>query len=126
MAAELGDFATAALQQGRAQFRSGTEREVIDAVPNEPAQQQPAKAEITEATGGAGTAHLVFGASHATSFDVFQKKAGQPAFTKVADDIIETTYNATGLLAAEYSFKVVGRNSLGVGPESDVSVVVVT
>ena len=44
-------------------------------------------------------------------------------FAVVADDIIVTTYNATGLAAGAHEYKVVGRNSRGPGPESDVSVV---
>jgi hypothetical protein len=125
--AEIADLVTAALQQGRAQFKSGTEREVIDAVPNEPAQQPPGQATISQATGGTGTVHLEFDAPHATSFDVFQKKAADVAFAKVADDIIEHSYGDGKLtIAGSYNFKVVGRNSLGEGPESTVSTVNVT
>lgn len=123
---ELSDLVTASLQQGRAQFRSGTERDVIDAVPNEPAQQPPGQAVITEATGGAGAAHLVFDAPHATSFDILRKKAADPLFAPDADDIIEHVYDATGLTPGTYNFKVIGRNSLGEGPESAVATVTVT
>lgn len=120
--AELADLVTAALQQGRAQFRSGTEREVIDAVPTQPAQQPPGQPTISQATGGAGVVHLEFDAPHATSFDVFQKKSAETAFSKVGDDIVEHSYG-DGLLvvAGTYNFKVVGRNSLGEGPESEVA-----
>jgi hypothetical protein len=127
--ADLADFATAALAQGRAQFRSGPAREVIDAIPTEPAQQPPGQAVISQATGGAGTLHLVFDAPHATSFDVFQKKTSEPAsaFTKVADDIVEHSYgDGLVVVAGSYNFKVTGRNSLGEGPESEVSTVNVT
>lgn len=125
MDAELADLVTAALQQGRAQFPSGTEREVIDAVPNEPAQQPPGQATISQATGGSGTVHLVFDAPHATSFDVFQKKINDPVFTKVGDDIVGTTYDGVGISAGDWQFRVVGRNSLGEGPQSAVSNVTV-
>jgi len=34
-----------------------------------------------------------------------------------------TIYNATGLVVGAHEYKVIGRNSRGAGPESDVSVV---
>lgn len=70
-----------------------------------------------------GAAHLEFSATHATSYDVLHKGPGDAAFTVVADDIIVTTYNAIGLAAGAHEYKVIGRNSRGTGPESDVSVV---
>ena len=122
---EMEDYITAALAQGRYQFAEGTpQREVIDAIPSDPAQQSPAKATITAATSpAAGQAHLDFSATHATSYDVLHKGPGDAAFAVVADDIIVTTYNATGLAAGAHEYKVVGRNSRGTGPESDASTV---
>ena len=122
---EMEDYITAALAQGRYQFAEGTpQREVIDAIPSDPAQQSPAKATITAATSpAAGQAHLGFSATHATSYDVLHKGPGDAAFAVVADDIIVTTYNATGLAAGAHEYKVVGRNSRGTGPESDASTV---
>lgn len=124
---EMADYITASLAQGRHQFPVGTpQREVIDHIPTDPAQQSTAKAVITAATSpGAGQARLVFSALHATSYDVLHKGPGDAAFTVVADDIIVTTYNATGLVAGVHEYKVVGRNSRGSGPESNVSVVTV-
>ncbi len=123
----LEDFVTTALIIGRAQFLPGTpEREVIDAIPTEPSQPTPGQAVITVATSPtAGTVHLEFAANHATSFDVFQKVPGDPDFILVAADIAETTYDATGLAAGSYEFKVVGKNSQGSGPESAASTIVV-
>jgi hypothetical protein len=123
--AEMTDFIGAALAQGRHQFPEGTpQREVIDHIPTTPAQQPPAKAVITAATSpGAGAARLEFSANHATSYDVLHKGPGDTAFTLVADDIIVTTYNATGLVAGAHEYKLVGRNSRGTGPESEVSTV---
>ena len=122
---EMEDYITAALAQGRYQFPEGTpQREVIDAIPSDPAQQSPAKATITAATSpAAGQAHLEFSATHATSYDVLHKGPGDAAFAVVADDIIVTAYNATGLTAGAHEYKVAGRNSRGTGPESDVSTV---
>jgi len=123
--AEMEDYIGAALAQGRLQFPEGTpQREVIDHIPTTPAQQAPAKAVITVATSpAAGEAHLEFSANHATSYDVLHKGPADAAFAVVADDIIQTVYNATGLVAGAHEYKVVGRNSRGSGPESDVSVV---
>ena len=111
--------------QGRHQFAEGTpQRDVIDHIPTTPAQQAPAKAVIAVATSpAAGEAHLEFSATHATSYDVLHKGPGDADFAVVADDIIQTVYNATGLAAGAHEYKVLGRNSRGTGPESDVSVV---
>ena len=123
--AEMTDFISAALAQGRHQFAEGTpQREVIDHIPTTPAQQAPAKAVIAVATSpAAGEAHLEFSANHATSYDVLHKGPADADFAVVADDIIQTVYNATGLAAGAHEYKVLGRNSRGTGPESDVSVV---
>lgn len=123
----LDDFITAALIQGRGQFLAGTvEREVIDAIPTIPAQQAPGKAIITEATSpAAGAVHLVYEAPHGTTFDVLRKGPGNPAFIVVAEDTIDTTYNASGLPAGAYDFKVIPHNSKGAGPASEVSAVAV-
>ena len=121
--ATMQDFCTNALIQGRGQFTEGTpEREVIDAIPTQPATQPPGQAVITVATSpAAGAAHLVFDAPHMTSADVFRKGPGDAAFAKVANDIITKTYDAAGLAAGLHEFKVVGRNSKGDGLESAVS-----
>jgi hypothetical protein len=123
----LEDFVTTALIMGRAQFLPGTpEREVIDAIPTEPASQPPEQAVISAATSpAAGAVHLAFDAERATEFDVLQKGPADPDFVVVANDIITKTYDATGLAAGSYDFKVIGRNSQGPGPESAVSTVVV-
>ena len=122
---EMVDFIGAALAQGRHQFIEGTpQREVIDKIPTVPSTQAPLKAVITVATSpGAGTAHLEFHATHGTSYDVLHKGPGESTFTLVADDIIQTSYNASGLVAGAHEYKVVGRNSRGTGPVSDVSTV---
>lgn len=100
------------------------EREAIDAIPTVPVTQAPAKAVITVATSpAAGEGHLEGNANHATTFDWFRKGPGDADFVKVADDIIQKFYNATGLAPGAHDFKLVGRNSRGDGPESDVSTV---
>jgi len=121
--AAMKDFCTNALIQGRGQFLPGTpNREVIDAIPTEPATQAPGQAVITGALSpGPGAAHFDYDAPHGTSWDVFRKGPGDAAFVKVASDVIVKTYDATGLAAGAYEFKVIGRNSKGDGPESAVS-----
>ena len=125
--AHLADLAVAALAEGRAQFVTGTpQREVIDSIPTTPASQAPNKAVITVATSpGAGQAHLEFNALHGTSFDVLHKGPGETEFTTVANDIIETVYNASGLAPGNHEYKVIGQNSRGNGPESEISIIAV-
>jgi len=123
----MEDFVTASLIQGRAQFPDGTtEREVIDAIPMEPAQQPPDQAVISAATSpAAGAVHLAFSAPGGTTFDVLHKGPGDADFTIVANDTIEREYDATGLAAGSHDYKVIPRNSRGPGPESAVSTIVV-
>ncbi|MFN2507557.1 MAG: fibronectin type III domain-containing protein [Chthoniobacterales bacterium] len=125
--ADLSDLVTAALQQGRAQFRSGASREVIDAVPTEPATSAPAQAAIAQfSSPGAGSVHLAFDATHGTTFDVLQKAPGAPAFVKVVDDGVLKTFDATGLTPGAYQYQVIGRNSVGQGPASPTVTITVT
>lgn len=116
------DFVTAALIQGRAQFPEGSpEREIIDAIPMEQAQQPPAKANITLATSpGPGQVSLEFSAAHATMFDIFQKGPGDEDFTEIATDTIQRSFVVEGLADGEYQFRVAGQNSLGNGPISEI------
>ena len=121
----MGDFATNALIQGRGQFPPGTaNREVIDAIPAQPATQPPGQAVITNASSPApGAAHFDYDAPHGTSWDVFRKGPGAAAFVKAANDVIVKSYDAAGLAAGAHEFKVVARNSRGDGPESAVSII---
>lgn len=122
---KMEDFTTAALITGRAQFEEGSfEREVIDAVPTEPAQQEPQQAVIGVANSpGAGQVHLEYSADGATSYDVFERLEGEPDFSLVAADVLETSYDGSGLADGTYEYQVVGRNSRGEGPTSDVATV---
>jgi hypothetical protein len=62
-----------------------------------------------------------------TTFDIFEKLPAETDYKKVAEDIIEKTFDVTDLDAGStYNFKVVGRNSLGDGPDSDVASIAVT
>lgn len=125
--AQLNTLAVDSLAEGRAQFLEGTpEREVIDAIPTEPAQQKPNQAVIGVAESpAAGQVHLEYSAAHATSYDVFQRLAGDEEFALVAGDVIEVTYDASGLADGTYEYQVVGRNSRGEGPASEVAAVVI-
>ena len=95
-------------------------------IPTAPATQSPGQAVITSASSpAAGAVHFDYDAPHGTSWDVFRKGPGDAAFVKVASDVIVKSYDATGLAAGDYEFKVVGRNSKGDGPESAVSTITV-
>ncbi len=121
------EFVTAALTQGRNQFAEGTaEREIIDAIPMEPAQSIPLQAVISQATSpAAGQVSLTYGATNATMFDIYQKGPADADFVKIVNDAITKTYSASGLSAGDYQYKVVGENSQGTGAESDVATVTV-
>ncbi len=124
----MADSATAALTQGRMQFPLGTpEREAIDTIPSEPAAQEPGQAVISVATSpAAGEVHLEYDAPHATRWDVLHQGPGETDFSVVAADVIVKVYDATGLLAGDHQYKVVGRNSRGEGPESSIATVTVS
>jgi len=53
------------------------------------------------------------------------KGPGDAAFAIVDDDTIERVYDTTGLAAGSHDYKVIPRNSRGLGPESAVSTIVV-
>lgn len=97
---------------------------MIDAIPTAPATQAPGQAVITNASSpGAGGAHFDYNAPHSTSWDVFRKGPADADFVKVANDVIVKSYDATGLAAGAYEFKVIGRNSKGDGPASAVTTI---
>ncbi len=120
----IDDFVTAALVQGRSQFAPGSpEREVIDAIPTEPAQNPPGQAVITShALVDATHAKLVYDAPGATSFDVLYQSPMEEGFNPVAQDIVEKEF-IVAVVTGDNTVKVVGKNSRGSGPESDVATV---
>ncbi|MFM2123819.1 MAG: hypothetical protein RL328_270 [Acidobacteriota bacterium] len=56
---------------------------------------------------------------------MLHKAPGATTFTLVADDTLQNTHNATGLAPGAHEYKIIGRNSRGTGPASDVSTVTV-
>jgi hypothetical protein len=123
----LADFVTAALTQGRGQFRPGTsERSAIDRVPTQPSTQAPQQAQITMAESQAqGTVHLQFGAESATSFQVWHKGPTDSQFTLADEVLLPGEYIKSGLPAGAHQFKIVGVNSRGEGAPSAVASVTV-
>jgi hypothetical protein len=123
--AKVEDFITAALVQGRAQYAAGTpERALIEAVPTEPSTARPAQPRFTEAESQAdGAVRLEFDADHATSFQVWHKGPGEAQFVQVGDSIRPGTYAGFGLAAGQHEYKIVGVNSRGEGPASEVATV---
>ncbi len=125
---ELGDFAVAALEQGRSRYDEGTiERDLIETIPTEPAQQPPAQAVMTSAAQTApGNVHLTYEADGGTSFDILQKTTGAPGdYSIIGDDLIDRELNVTGLAPGSYDFVVIAHNARGSGPSSEPSTVVV-
>jgi hypothetical protein len=123
----LADFVTAALQQGRSQFAPGSaEREVIDAIPSFPATQPPDQAVIDEAVLiDSGTARIRYHADGATSYDVLYLAPGATDYITLTEDNIAKEYLVT-VTPGDNKIKVVGRNSRGPGPESEVTTVPAT
>lgn len=86
----------------------------------------PSKAVITLAESPeTGVASITYESDHATTFDVFHKGPGEAVFAKILSDVAETQFTSDLLPLGNHDFKVVGKNSRGDGPESDVSTVAV-
>lgn len=62
-----------------------------------------------------------YDAPHATTFQVWVKIPGAPDFAIMADDRIEKTFSLPLDTHGDYEVKVIGINSRGAGPESDVA-----
>lgn len=125
--AELGNFASAAVAQGRSQFPAGSPQRVwIDAIPLEPSTDAPGQAVISEAINTEpGVALLVFDAPHATSFIIKRRLQGQVEFETVAEDVTDEEFEDEGLEAGAYEYIVIGHNSRGDGPPSAVATVTI-
>ena len=81
----------------------------------------PTQAEITlDAPPGANSILFSIFANHATKYDVYRQGPGETEFTKTGSDVDEGAYLETGLAVGSYLYKVVGKNSRGSGPESEV------
>ena len=119
---EMDEVMTSALAQGRSQYDEGTpEREIIDAIPTQSPSNVPGKAQITDGTSpGPGRALLTYECAGATSFDLWEREAGAPTFNKVAEDILEKTFEVNGLSPGPHDFYARGRNARGLGEESDL------
>lgn len=115
-------FVTAALTQGRVLYGPDTpERAVLDGIPTAPSTQPPDQADIDLAESpDDGTVRLEFSAEHAASFKVFHKGPGDAVFTEVADVLLPGEYSAVGLSAGSHDYKIVGVNSRGEDPASEV------
>ena len=122
LTAELESFTLAAVSQGRAQYAEGTpERAWIDTIPTEPSQQAPEKAEVQVSSPAAGAAHLDYEAKNATSYTIQRKGPGEAEFATVAENVSALAYDVTGLAAGEHWFVVIGHNSRGAGPASEIA-----
>lgn len=124
---EYGNFVSAAVAQGRAQFAPGTPaRDWIETIPLEPSTEAPARAEISEAgSPAAGAVHLEFQAARATSFTIKSRVATDVEFVTVAEDVTAESWDAVGVPAGQRQYIVIGVNSRGQGPVSEVVTVTV-
>lgn len=124
---DLGNFASAVVAQGRSQYPEGSAARVwLDAIPLEPSTVAPNQAVITEASNPEpGVSRLVFDAEHATSFIVKRRLQGQVEFETVADDFTDEVFEEDGLAAGVYEYIVIGHNSRGDGPPSEIVTVTI-
>ena len=122
---EDGEFVSAAVAQGRAQFAVGTvARDWIDTIPLEPSTQVPLQAEITAAASPvASVVHLEFEATYATSFTIQHRLASDVEFVTVAEDVTDESWDFVGLPAGDHQYIVFGVNSRGSGPVSEIATV---
>ena len=120
--AKAEDFISAALTQGRAQYPAGTpERALLEAVPTHPSTQKPGPATFSLSESKTeGAVHLQFDADSATSFQVWHKGPGEAQFAQAGDSLRPGDYVTFGLSAGPHEYKVVGVNSRGEGPASEV------
>ena len=118
----LNDFVTAALTQGRGQFRPGTpERAAIDRVPTQQSTQAPGEAHISLAESPSpGTVHLQLDADHATSFQLWHKGPTDPQFVLFEEVLLPGEFIKSGLAPGVHEWKAVGVNSRGEGAPSAV------
>lgn len=119
--AAMQKWVTAALVQGRGQFRRGTPaREQIDAVPTLSRTPKPGEAGIVSASSpGPGVLRIQYESNHATSYRLLSKGPGATAYTIFQDHLTSDIYEGSGLAPGVHRFKAVGRNSRGLGPESE-------
>jgi len=120
-----GQFVSAVVAQGRAQFAVGTVgREWIDTIPLEPSTQAPLQAEITAATSPVpGVVHLEFEATHATNYTIQHRLESDVEFVTVAEDVTDESWDAVGLPSGNHQYIVFGVNSRGAGPVSEIATV---
>lgn len=124
---DLGNFASAAVAQGRAQYAEGTPARVwIDTIPLEPSTEAPGQAVVTTAENPEpGVSRLAFDATHATSFIIKRRLQGQAEFETVAEDFTDEEFEEDGLAVGVYEYIVIGHNSRGDGPPSAVATVTI-
>jgi hypothetical protein len=108
--------ATEVFKEGTAEgdMIRGTIPTTYDALP------VPDQAQITDEEADiSGRLWIEFDAGHASRFNVWRKGPMDADFLLVAEDVTEHTFETNGLAAGLYLVKVAGKNSKGIGPESD-------
>jgi hypothetical protein len=86
----------------------------------------PEKAAITLAESPEHNRVVIeFEARNATGFNLLHKGPSEAQFTKLAEDVKENSFDHAGLSVGVHQYKVIGKNSRGAGPESDIATVTV-
>ena len=111
----------------KGQFARGTpERAALRQISTSPGQTIPGQAAVlvTEQLPGR-VVRLAFDAARATQFTLLHRAPGETAFSVLADELTAKTFDHTATVAGAHTYKVIGRNSAGVGAESAAIVVTV-
>ena len=94
-------------------------RRAVPTSPGDVAAVQAAVFTLAESP-AAGAVHLEFTAEHATSFQVWHKGPGAAQFV-LAEPVVTGSYLKAGLPAGGHEYQIVGVNSRGEGPASEVA-----
>lgn len=120
---EMNEVIWVSLALGKSQFDADApERGIIDAIPADKPRGLPGKASIAEIISPRpGVVRLSYDADGATSFEIWSRAPGAEEFSLVVDDTLDKTTEITGLAPGHHEFYIRGRNSRGLGAESETA-----
>ena len=93
----------------------------IDTIPLETGTVAPLQAEITVAISPVpGVVHLEFAATYATSYTIQSRAESDVEFVTVAEGVTEEFWDAVDVPPGSPQYIVIGVNSRGEGPPSEI------
>ena len=108
------------LDSWKGQFpKNSPERAALTQISTSPHQTIPGQAAVLEVTQLPDlVVRLSFDAARATQFTILHKGPEQDTYSVIADDWTAKTFEHTADDTGDHAYKVIGRNSAGVGKES--------